>query len=102
MELFRLSGAFPKEERYALTDQLRRSSRAVSANIAEGYRKKRYPRTYISKLVDTDGELAETSVWIDFARECGYLSAEHYKSLAQRYQEAGRMLNGLIASIEAE
>ncbi|MBX0328530.1 four helix bundle protein [Oscillochloris sp. ZM17-4] len=100
MELFTITRAFPREERYALTDQIRRSSRSVVANIVEGYRKKSYPRSYLSKLIDADGELAETQVWIDFALDCGYLTADRHQTLLQRYEEVGRMLSGLMASIE--
>ncbi len=74
MEIFNESKLFPKEERYSLTDQIRRSSRSVVANIAEGFRKRRYPNMFISKLADADSEATETQVWLDFARDCGYLS----------------------------
>ncbi len=68
MEIFELSKSFPKEERYALTDQIRRSSRSVAANIAEGYRKRQYPKLFVLKMVNADGEAAETQVWLDTAR----------------------------------
>src|SRR4051812_32637181 len=76
MRIFNASQSFPKEERYSLTDQIRRCSRSVSANIAEGYRKRQYPAAFVSKLADADGEGAETQVWIDYARDCGYWSPE--------------------------
>src|ERR1041384_8582106 len=74
MEIFEVSKAFPKEEKYSLTDQIRRSSRSVAANIAEGFRKRQYPKMFVSKLADSDGETAETQVWLDFARYCQYMS----------------------------
>lgn len=73
MEVFELSKGFSKEETYALTDQMRRSSRSVCANLAEGWRKRRYEKAFISKLSDAEGEAAETQVWVEFAVKCGYL-----------------------------
>ena len=72
MEIFNESKSFPKEERYSLTDQIRRSSRSVATNIAEGYRKRRYPNMFVSKMADADSEGTETQVWLDFAQDCGY------------------------------
>ena len=100
MRVFGESKAFPREERYALTDQIRRSSRSVPANIAEGYRKRQYPSAFISKLADADGECAETLVWIDYARDCGYWSNELSRELMLGYEEVGRMLGGMIAHPE--
>ena len=71
MAIFHASKSFPKEERYALIDQIRRSSRSVVANSAEGYRKRQYPKMFLSKLADADGEATETQVWLDFAHDCG-------------------------------
>jgi len=76
MEVFNESKHFPPEEKYSLTDQIRRASRSVAANIAEGYRKKRYTRMFVSKMADADGEATETQVWLDSARDCGYFSPE--------------------------
>ena len=98
MKIFHLSKAFPKDERYSLTSQIRRSSRSVVANIAEGYRKRQYPNMFVSKMADCDAEATETLVWIDFARDCEYLSPEDHKVLTDGYEEVGRMLNGMIAS----
>ena len=98
MDIFRLSKAFPREEVYSLTDQIRRSSRSVAANIAEGFRKRRYPNMLISKLTDCDAEATETQVWIDFAFDCGYLSRENHEELTRGYEEVGRMLYGMMAS----
>lgn len=100
MEVFKRSRTFPEEERYSLTSQIRRSSRSVAANIAEGYRKRQYPNMFLSKMADCDAEATETQVWLDFARDCGYLSPEHHKELKARYEEIGRMLSGMIASPE--
>ena len=100
MEIFKLSKGFPKEEKYSLTDQIRRASRSVAADISEGYRKKRYLKMFVSKMADADGEATETQVWIDFAAECGYLSTERQAELRSAYEEIGRMLGGMIAHPE--
>jgi four helix bundle protein len=94
MQIFEFSRQWPKEERYALTDQIRRSSRSVSANIAEAWRKRRYKRHFVSKLSDADAEAAETRVWLRFARDCGYLSATEAESLDAVYdQVCGGLVN---------
>ena len=98
MEIFHLSKTFPRGEVYSLTDQIRRSSRSVAANIAEGFRKRRYPNMLISKLTDCDAEATETQVWIDFAFDCGYLSRENHQHLKSGYEEVGRMLSGMMAN----
>jgi len=104
MEIFEESKSFPKEERYSLTDQLtdqiRRSSRSVATNIAEGFRKRRYPNMFVSKMADADSESAETQVWLDFACDCAYLSKERYDELIIGYEEIGRMLGSMIRSPE--
>jgi four helix bundle protein len=100
MQIFQESKAFPKEERYALADQIRRSSRSVSANIAEAFRKRRYPNAFVSKLTDADGEAAETQVWIDYARDCGYWSAELVTELTMGYEQVGKMLGSMMAHPE--
>ncbi|HVS81498.1 MAG TPA: four helix bundle protein [Pyrinomonadaceae bacterium] len=100
MEIFHESKSFPKEERYSLTDQIRRASRSVAANIAEGYRKKRYPKMFVSKMADADGEATETQVWLDFARDCGFLQPERQAKLIMGYEELGRMLGGMILKPE--
>lgn len=100
MEIFHLSKQFPREERYSLTDQIRRSSRSVAANIAEGFRKRRYPNMLISKLVDSDGEATETQVWLDFAVDCEYMSREDRDRLTDGYEEIGKMLSGMMAKPE--
>jgi len=100
MEIFHESRKFPHEERYSLTDQIRRSSRSVPANISEGYRKKHYPKMFVSKLADADGEATETQVWLDFAHACGYLSEDRQLELRRGYEEVGRMLGGMITHPE--
>jgi len=86
MEIFEESKKFSPEEKYSLTDQIRRSSRSVAANIGEGYRKKRYPKMFASKMADADGEATETQVWIDFATKCGYLAAIRQAQLRKGYE----------------
>ena len=96
MEIFYLTKSFPTEEKYLLTDQIRRSSRSVAANIAEGYRKRQYPKAFVNKLSDSDGEATETQVWLEFSKDCGYLSAEVCKRLLNEYEQVGKMLGGMI------
>ena len=100
MEIFYTSKTFPREETYSLTDQIRRASRSVASNIGEGYRKKRYPRMFVSKMADADGEATETQVWLDFAEECGYISSFRRTELRRGYEEIGRMLGGMISHPE--
>lgn len=100
MEIFSLTKPFPKEETYALTDQVRRSSRSVCACIAEAYRKRLYPKHFVSKLTDADGECAETLVHLSFSRDCGYITSEVYTKLSLRYEEIGRMLGSMISNPE--
>lgn len=100
MEIFHESKKFPPEEKYSLTDQIRRASRSVPGNIAEGYRKKRYARMFVSKMADADGEATETQVWLDFAHACGYLTEIRQLELRRGYEEVGRMLGGMIAHPE--
>jgi len=100
MDIFKLSRSFPEEERYSLTSQIRRSSRSVAANIAEGFRKRQYPNMFVSKLADSDAEAAETQVWLDFAHNCGYLSQEHQKQLVTGYEDLGRMIGRMMENPE--
>ena len=76
MRIFELTKRFPSEERYSLTDQIRRSSRSVCANLAEAWRKRRYPKSFVSKLSDAEAEAAETQVWLEFAKKCGYMAPD--------------------------
>jgi len=100
MEIYKLSKNFPKEEKFSLTDQIRRSSRSVCANIAEAYRKRMYVRHFISKLTDSDAENSETVVWLDFALECNYLEKEIHTRLLKETDEIGRLLNYMIQNPE--
>lgn len=93
--IFLISKRFPKEETYSLTDQIRRSSRSVCVNIGEGYRKRVYPKHFTSKMTDTDGEATETSIWLDFAHSCEYITHEDLNLLQLKYEEIGRMLNSM-------
>jgi four helix bundle protein len=85
MEVFRISKMFPKEEVYSLTDQIRRSSRSVSGNLAEAWRKRRYPKSFVSKLSDVEGEAAETQVWLDYALACKFINEEQHAPLFKKY-----------------
>lgn len=96
MEIYKVSKSFPKEETYSLTDQIRRSSRSVCANIAEVYRKRRYVKHFISKLTDSDGENSETSTWLDFALECEYITKETHLDLNLKAIEIGKLINFMI------
>jgi len=100
MEVFSETKTFPPDERFSLTSQIRRSSRSVAANIAEGYRKRQYPNMFVSKLADSDAEATETQVWLDFARDCGYLSSARHKQLITAFEEVGRMLNSMMSDPE--
>ena len=96
MNVFELSKGFPTDEKYSLTDQVRRASRSVCANLAEAYRKKVYPAHFLSKLTDCDAENSETNFWIDFAFACKYLLEVDKNRLIERNEEVGRLLNHMI------
>lgn len=100
MEIFHTSKSFPKEEKYSLTDQMRRSSRSIAANIAEGFRKRQYPKMFVSKLADADGEAAETQVWLDFARDCEYMPSKLHAELIKGYEDIGKMLGTMMSMPE--
>jgi four helix bundle protein len=94
MEIFRESKAFPVEERYSLTDQIRRSSRSVCTNMAEAWRKRRYRASFLSKLSDAEAEAGETQVWLEFAVACGYLTSEKERHLSSSYDNVlGKIVN---------
>ena len=96
MKLFESSKRFPVEERYSLTDQVRRSSRSVCANITEAWRKRRYPNAFVSKLSDAEAEAAETQVWIEFAVKSGYLTSDQADELDGLYDNIqGKVVNML-------
>lgn len=92
MKIFELSKSFPKEETYSLTDQIRRASRSVPANIAEAWRKRRYKAAFVSKLNDSEGEAAETQTWLEVSVRCGYVERETAKQLFIEYDEIISML----------
>jgi four helix bundle protein len=96
MEIFELSKRFPKEETYSLTDQIRRSSRSVCANLAEAWRKRRYEAAFIAKLSDAEAEVAETEVWLEFAVKCAYVDREQAKPLYETYDRALSTIVGMI------
>ncbi|AWI25635.1 four helix bundle protein [Flavobacterium pallidum] len=98
MEIFELSKIFPKEEKYSLTDQVRRSSRSVCGNIAEAYRKRIYPNHFISKLTDSDAENSETNVWLEFALKCDYISKDSYDALLLKNIEIGKLINYMVSN----
>jgi len=96
MEIFQISKSFPKEEKYSLTDQIRRSSRSVCANISEAFRKRRYPKSFIAKLVDSEGEAAESQTWLQFAIECKYIE----KNVADRLSGEFDKIIGKLVTME--
>jgi len=98
MRVFQISKRFPFEERFALTSQIRRSSRSVSMNLREAWAKRRYEAHFISKLSDSDGENSETDTSLDFARDCGYITNEEHVDLTAQCTEIGKMLGSMIAS----
>ena len=100
MEIYILSKSFPSEEKFSLTDQVRRSSRSVCANLAEAFRKRRYPKNFVSKLSDCEAEAAETQVWLDFSLACKYLDQETYEKLYKEYDAIIGMLVKMIGEPE--
>ena len=95
--IFGASKQFPREERYSLTDQVRRSSRAVGANLAEAWAKRDYERHFVSKLTDADAEQLETQHWLEIARDCGYLDEQQARLLLTQTEEVGRLIGSMIA-----
>lgn len=96
LRIFEATKGWPKEEMYSLTDQIRRSSRSIGANIAEAWAKRRYPAHFISKLTDADGELQETKHWLTRAESYRYLSDTQFAELSSRTQQIGRMLGAML------
>ena len=96
MEIFEISKTFPKEEKYSLTDQIRRSSRSVTSNIAEAWAKKRYIKSFVSKLSDSLGEEFETEVWLDYSRDSEYISILKHDELMKEYDEVRKILISII------
>jgi four helix bundle protein len=99
-EIFEISKTYQKEEKYVLVDHIRRSSRSVPSNIAEAWVKRKYPKSFVSKLLDSLAEEAETEVWIDMSKDFKYIDNQLHDSLLTRYQEVGRMLNSMINTPE--
>lgn len=96
MRIFEISKTFPREEKFSLTDQIRRSSRSICTNIGEGYRKRRYPAHFVSKLSDSDMENTETQVWLNFSLACKYIDEATFNELDQDVGEIGRLLNYMM------
>ena len=100
MAIYTLSKLFPVEERYGITSQIRNSSRSVAANIAEAFRKRRYEKAFVAKLSDSEAEAAETQTWIDFARDCGYITTEICDQYNTEYEKVIGKLVNMIKSPE--
>jgi four helix bundle protein len=96
MEIFEISKGWPTEEKYSLTDQIRRSSRSVCTNLREAWAKRRYEAHFITKLTDSDGENSETDTWLNFAKDCGYLAEDDHQRLKDRCALVGKMLGGML------
>ena len=100
MKIFTFTKTFPKEERYSLTDQIRRSSRSITSNVAEAWAKKIYPKSFVNKLSDSLAEEYETEVWLDYCRDCEYISIDKYNDLINGYAEVRKMLISIINNPE--
>jgi len=96
MQIFEITKMFPAEEKFSLVSQIRRSSRAVCANLAEGYRKRQYPAHFVAKISDADMENTETRVWFDFSLSCGYINNTTYDELVTINSDIGKLLNHMI------
>src|SRR5215207_4308489 len=99
-DILRITKTFPREEMFSLTDQIRRSSRSIGANIAEGWAKRRYEKHFISKLTDSDGEQMETQHWVETALDCEYIDQKASAQLVEKCLEIGRMLGGMMDKAE--
>jgi four helix bundle protein len=100
MEIFEISKDFPKEEKYSLTDQIRRSSRSVTSCIAESWAKRRYEKAFVSKLTDSLGEEYETENWLDYSKDCKYIQIETHDRILSEYGEVRKMLISIINNPE--
>ena len=100
LEISRITKKFPKEEQYVLTDQIRRSSRSVPSNIAEAWVKRKYPKSFVSKLLDALAEESETEVWIDMSKDFEYIEIQLHDLLLEKYQEVAKMLSSMINTPE--
>lgn len=87
MEIYKLTKSYPKEEMYSLTDQIRRSSRSVCANISEGFRKRKYPKSFVSKMMDSEGEASETVTWLEYSLACKYIDQSTFEKLDAEYDK---------------
>jgi four helix bundle protein len=96
VEIFEVTKTFPKEEKYSLVDQIRRSSRSIPANIAEAWSRRRYPKSFVNKLIESDGETSETTVWLDFSKDQKYITEEKHEYFISKYDEVAKMLNSMI------
>ncbi|MCK4252784.1 four helix bundle protein [candidate division WOR-3 bacterium] len=96
MEIFEITKSYPKEEKYSLTDQITRSSRSVTSNLAEAWKKRRYVKMFVSKVVDAAGEAGETEVWLNYSLDCAYITKDKYDYFIEGYDEVNRMLYGMI------
>ncbi|MEK7226101.1 MAG: four helix bundle protein [Bacteroidota bacterium] len=92
MKIFHISKRFPPEEKYSLTDQVRRSSRSVCTNLAEAYKRRRYKDYFVSKLNDSETENTETQVWLDFSKDCGYITTQEHEELTFLNDETGKLI----------
>lgn len=100
MEIFEISKNFPKEEKYSLTDQIRRSSRSVTSNIAEAWARKRYVKSFVNKLTDSLGEEYETEVWLEYSKDCNYIHKDTHQRLMNEFEEVRKMLISMINNPE--
>lgn len=101
LEMFEITKLFPIEEKYSLTDQIRRSSRSICANIAEAWKKRKYPKMFVSKVIDSAGEAGETEVWLNISKDSGYITKDKFDELIQGYDEINRMLYGMANKPES-
>ncbi len=99
-KIFELSKTFPREEQYSLTDQIRRSSRSIGANLAEAWKKRKYPAHFVSKLTDSDCEQAETVHWLNTAFACGYITKDIYGEFVLNCERIGRMIGVMIRDVD--
>jgi four helix bundle protein len=101
MEIYNISQEFSKEEKYSLTDQIRRSSRSVCANLSEAWRKRRYKAVFVNKLSDCESEAAETQTWLEFALKCSYMGKETFDKMDERYEHIFAMLITMERKVDA-
>jgi len=100
MEIFEVSKSFPKEEKYSLTDQIRRSSRSVCSNLSEGWRKRKYKAVFVNKVSDAAQEASETQTWLEFALRCGYIKNDQFIRLDDQYEHIFAMLSNMEKKVE--